>query len=82
MSNHHEAKQDGELYISHVLAKKRFKVSRKQLNGWVREGKVRLLNQEVVRMPHQLINDPQLELHFFHAGDIEKAIQPEEGSKA
>ena len=63
------------MYVSHILAKRRYKVSRKQLNDWVRDGKVRLLNREVARMPHQLINDPQLELHFYHDGDIAAAVQ-------
>lgn len=71
MSQKHEVVENGEVFVSHVAAKKRFGVSRKQLNEWVRDGKVRLLRREVARMPHQLMNDPQLELQFYHAGDIE-----------
>ncbi|MBP7868296.1 MAG: hypothetical protein KA419_20405 [Acidobacteria bacterium] len=74
MSSKHEMTENGELYISHIEAKKRFKVSRKQLNEWSAAGKVRLIQREMTRMPHQLMNDNQLELHFYHAGDIEKAV--------
>jgi hypothetical protein len=75
MSSKHELVDDGEVYLSHVLIKKRFGVSKKQLNDWAKDGKVRTLTREVARMPHQLMNDPQLELHFFHAGDVEKNRQ-------
>lgn len=82
MSHKHEITEDGEIYISHVLAKKRFKASKKQLSVWAQEGKVRVLSRELVRMPHQLMNDPQLELHFYHQGDIEKQLSGAEGEKA
>lgn len=75
MSSKHEMTENGELYISHIEAKKRFKVSRKQLNEWNAAGKVRMVQSKLSRMPHQLMNDPQLELHFYHAGDIEKAAK-------
>ncbi len=73
MSKKHEHMENGELYLSHVEIKRRFKISKKQLNDWVRDGKVRSISQELSRMPHQLMNDPQLELHFYHAADVEKA---------
>jgi|GEM_PF-968070 len=82
MSQKHEILEDGELFISHVLAKKRFKVSKKQLTGWAQDGKVKTLSRELVRMPHQLMNDPQLELHFYHQGDIEKQLAGAEPEKA
>ncbi len=75
MSSKHEHIDNGELYLSHVAIKKRFGVARKQLNEWAKEGKVRVFTREVARKPHTLMNDPQLELHFFHAGDVEKIQQ-------
>lgn len=75
MSAKHELTENGEIFISHVLAKKRFKVSKKELNDGVKAGRIRLLNREVTRLPHQLMNDRQLELHFFHAGDVESWVK-------
>lgn len=75
MSSKHEHMDNGELYLSHVAIKKRFGVSKKQLHEWAKEGKIREVTREVARMPHTLMNDPQLELHFFHAGDVDKMRQ-------
>ena len=78
MSKKHEWVEDGELYLSHIEAKKRFQVSKTQLNDWAASGKVRTKFQEVARMPHQIGNDPQLELHFYSDSDIRKALAEKE----
>jgi len=77
MSKKHEIMEDGEQYLSHVAIKKKFKISRKKLNEWVKNGKIRTISREVARMPHQLMNDPQLELHYYSLADLKK-VQAED----
>jgi hypothetical protein len=72
MDKKHELTENGELYLSHVAIKKRFGVAKKTLHEWARDGKVRSIQREMARMPHQLMNDPQLELHFYSADDVKK----------
>jgi hypothetical protein len=77
MSKKHEITENGEKYLSHVAIKKKYGVSRKKLNDWVKAGKIRTISREVARMPHQLMNDPQLELHYYSVADL-KNVQAEE----
>jgi len=75
MSKKHEITEDGERYLSHIAIKKQFGISKKKLNEWVKSSKIRSITREVARMPHKLINDPQLEWHYFCVDDVKKAIQ-------
>lgn len=73
----HRITKDGEEYISHVLAKKKYGLTRKELNDLARDGKLEAIIQEIV--PPQspfLAADPlhlkTLERHFYKLSDLEK----------
>ncbi len=72
MDKKHEITENGELYLSDVALKKRHGVAKATVHQWARDGKVRMLARSLARMPHTLLNDKQLELHFYHAGDVKK----------
>jgi hypothetical protein len=81
MDKKHEITENGELYLSDIALKKRHGVAKATVHQWARDGKVRMLARSLARMPHSLMNDNQLELHFYHAGDVQKVQAEAEAAR-